>query len=85
MEFGFSIWNTRNSVTFCAVAFLCSVKNCVLVAGGLHDGQPVFGEALLVEVAQIEQQLQVHVHDARDVFGALDVTRHPVKRVGDAA
>ena len=39
----------------------------------------------LVQVAQVEQQLQVHVHDARDVLGALDVARHPVKRVGDAA
>ena len=66
------------------MALLVQFEKCLLVAGGLHDGQPVFGERSLVQIAQVEEQLQVHVHDARDVFGALDVTRHPVKRVGDA-
>jgi hypothetical protein len=56
-----------------------------LVAGGLHYRQPVRGEAFFVEVAQVEEQLQVYVHEARDVFGALDVTSHPVKRMCDAA
>jgi hypothetical protein len=60
-------------------------KRASFVAGALHDGHPVFGQALVVEIAQIQQQLQVHIHDARDVFRALDVARHPVKTIGDAA
>ena len=60
-------------------------EKLLLVAGGLHDGQPVFGQALLIQIAQVQQQLQIHVHDARDVFGALDVTRHPIQTVGNAA
>ena len=55
------------------------------IARRLHDGQPVRGEAVLVEIAEVEEELQVHVHDARNVFGALDVAGHPVERVGDAA
>jgi len=45
----------------------------------------VVGEALVVEGAEVEEELEVHVHDARDVLGTLDVTSHPVEAVGDAA
>ena len=68
MELGFSSWKTRNSVTFCAVAFLMQREELLLVPGGLHNGQPVFGQPLLVEIPQVEEQLQVHVHDAGDVL-----------------
>ena len=34
---------------------------------------------------EVEEELDVHVHDAGDVFGAFDITRHPVEGVGNAA
>ena len=85
MEFGFSRLNTRNSVTAEPVACGCALKNASLVAGGQHDGFPIGDELRLVEAAHVEEQLQVHVHDARDIFGTLDVAGHPVEGIGDAA
>ena len=35
-------------------------------------------------IAKIEQELEIHIHDARDVFGPLDIAGHPVEGVGDA-
>ena len=84
-EFGLSSLEHQKFRDGLRGGFFVQREKLLLVAGGLHDGQPVLGQALLVEVAQVQQQLQVHVHDARDVFGALDVTGHPVERVGDAA
>ena len=55
------------------------LKKRLLVAGGEHDGFPVGDELLLIEAAHVEEQLQVHVHEARNVFGALDVAGHPIQ------
>ena len=49
-----------------------------LVAGRLHYGQPISDKPFFVEVMDVEQQLQIDVHETRDVFGALNVTRHPI-------
>ena len=56
----------------------------ILVAGSLNDRQPVFAHLRIVHAAKIQQQLEIYIQDARDVFRALDVARHPVERVGDA-
>ena len=56
-----------------------------LVSGGLNDGQPVLGQALLVEISEVEEELEVGVHQARRVFGALNVAGHPVETVRNAA
>ena len=57
----------------------------LLVAGALDDGHPVGVQRGFVEVAEIEQELEVDVHQARDAFGALDVAAHPVEGIGDTA
>jgi hypothetical protein len=56
----------------------------LLVTGALHDRLPVAGEGTVVEVAEIEQELEVYIDEARRVFGAFDVAAHPVEAVGDA-
>ena len=55
------------------------LKKLLVIAGRLHDRQPVLREPFLIEVPQVQEQLQIHVHDARDIFGAFDVTRCPVE------
>jgi hypothetical protein len=45
----------------------------------------VLGEALVIELSEIEKELEIHVHDARGVVRALNVAAHPVKAVGDSA
>ena len=55
----------------------------LLVAGALDDGYPVGVQRGVVEVAEIEEELEVDVHEARDAFGALDVAAHPVEGIGD--
>ena len=57
----------------------------ILVAGALHNRQPMVTQHLVVQAAKVQQQLQIHIENARDVFGAFDVARHPVERVGDTA
>jgi hypothetical protein len=42
------------------------------------------GEAAVVDAAEIEQQLEINVHDTRDIFRAFDLAGHPVKRISDA-
>ena len=59
-------------------------EKLLFIAGGLHDGKPVGGKFPVVQSAQVEEELQVHVHEPRYIFGAFNVTRHPVKRVCDA-
>jgi len=54
-------------------------KKSFFIARGLNDRQPIGGETFFVNVADVQQELQVHVHDTRDIFGALNVTSHPVK------
>ena len=66
------------------VALLMQFEKLLLVAGACTMGSQYSASRFVVQVAQVEQQLQVHIHDARDVFGAFDVARHPVKRIGDA-
>jgi hypothetical protein len=34
--------------------------------------------------ALVEHEVEVHVEQARSVFGALEVAAHPVERIGDA-
>ena len=58
-------------------------QKSLFLAGALHDGHPVLGEPRVIEIAQIQEQLQVDIDEARDVFGAFDVARHPVKAIGD--
>lgn len=67
-----------------AGGFFVELEKLLFVTGRLHNRQPVLCEPFLIEVPEIEEQLQVHVHNARDVLGAFDVTRHPVKRIGNA-
>jgi hypothetical protein len=56
-----------------------------LVAGGLHDGQPVFRQLFFIQMAHVQQQLQVDIHDPGDVFRPFNMTGHPVERTGNAA
>ena len=51
----------------------------LLVAGRLDNRQPLFGDVFLVQIADVQQQLQAGVHQARRVLRALNVARHPVK------
>jgi hypothetical protein len=39
----------------------------------------VIAQAFVVEAAEIEEELEIDVKDTRDVFGALDVTGHPIE------
>ena len=48
-----------------------------IIARGLDDRHPIVSEALVVEAAEIEEQLEIHIDDARDVFRPLDVAAHP--------
>ena len=54
------------------------------VSGGFDDGQPVFRELLRIHVPMIEEQLQIDIHDARCVVGALNVPGHPVQGIGNS-
>jgi hypothetical protein len=45
----------------------------------------MIAQTFVVETAEIEEQLEIHIENARDIFRALNVARHPVKRVGNAA
>jgi len=45
----------------------------------------MLGKPLVIEITQIQQQLKVDIDNARDILGAFDVARHPVKTVGNAA
>ena len=38
-----------------------------------------------INVTNVQQQLEVDIDNASDVFSSLDVASHPVKRMGDAA
>ncbi len=49
------------------------------IAGRHHDGFPVFDELFLIKIPHVEQQLQIDVHNARDVFGPFGVAGHPVE------
>src|SRR5580698_2066695 len=50
-----------------------------MVAGDVHERFP-----LLVRRG-IEHEVEIHVHETRHILGALDVTAHPINRIGDAA
>ena len=52
--------------------------------GGTSQCGQTVGEALVIEAAKVQQELEVHIHDAGDVLGPFDVTGHPVEAVGDA-
>src|SRR6185369_11861148 len=53
----------------------------VAVAGRVDERLPLLHRA----DRHVEDQVERHVHEARDVLRALDVAAHPVDRIGDAA
>jgi hypothetical protein len=55
------------------------------VSGTLDDRSPINGERVVIEGADVEEVLKVHVHEAGGVVGAFEVAAHPVKAVGDSA
>ena len=58
-----------------------ALRELLGVAGGGDERLPLLGGA----DGQVEHQVEIHVDEARDVLGALDVAAHPVDRIGDAA
>ena len=58
------------------------LRVALLVAEQLHDLEPRLTPIVHLHV---EQRVEVHVEDARDVLCALDVARRPVQRLGDPA
>ena len=56
----------------------------LLVAGAGEERPPVLPKVRVVVSPEIEDELQVHLEQAGDVLGALDVPAHPVEAVRDA-
>ena len=56
-----------------------------LIARTLDDGNPMRVESAVIKIAEIEQELEVHVHQTRDAFSALNVATHPVEIIGNTA
>src|ERR1017187_103862 len=54
------------------------------VPGAGEDRPPVLLEVHVIVSPEIEDELQVHLEQARYVLGALDVSAHPIQRGGDA-
>ncbi len=59
-------------------------KEGLFIAGALDDGNPMAGQSLVIEIPEVQEELQIDVHNARDVFRALEVAAHPIERIGDA-
>src|SRR4029079_5067372 len=58
-----------------------SLGEVVRIAADVDERPPL----LAGTAGEVEHQIQVDVDEARHVLGALDVTAHPVDRIGDAA
>src|SRR2546422_401364 len=62
--------------------FTIAFLEILVIAGRAHQWHPL----LLVRLrGAVEHELQVHVNETGDVFSPLDVTAHPINRIGDAA
>ncbi len=65
-----------------AVGLRVVLEKEILVSRRAQNRDPVLLDPLAIDRSEIDQQLYVHIDQARDVLGALEVARHPVKRGG---
>ena len=67
-----------------AVGGLVVLREEFFVAGAQEDGAPMLLDGGVSEALEIEEELEIDVEEAGEIFGALDVTAHPIERVRDA-
>jgi len=67
-----------------ATRIFIELKEQGVIAGAFYDRHPMFGEALIIQVSEIKQELEIDIHNARNVFRSFDITAHPEQRIGNA-